>query len=137
MAAVIAHQRTLTLIDHARLTRLADSPSVAGTSALLEDLLLQSELVASPAVPADVVTMYSQVVVADEAKGDRTTYAVCYPADAEPSSGFISVLAPMGSALLGLRVGDIARWNGPGGEPHAVRVAEMLFQPEASGDYTT
>ncbi|RZJ07786.1 MAG: transcription elongation factor GreAB [Haliea sp.] len=137
MAAVLAQERTLTQIDHVRLNRLAKAQPAHPAAALLDELLALSELVPSPAVAPGVVTMYSQVVVADEATGARTKYAVCYPADAQPLAGFISVLAPLGTALLGLRVGDVARWTGPGGEPHAVRIVEMLFQPEASGDYTT
>ena len=136
MAAVLAPERTLTLIDYVRLTRmLTHQPDRnAGT---LDELLAGSDLVASPAVPPTVVTMYSQVLVADEASGARMKIALCYPADADPVAGFISVLAPLGTALLGLRVGDVAHWNGPGNESHTVRVLEMLFQPEASGDYTT
>jgi regulator of nucleoside diphosphate kinase len=137
MAAVFAPERTLTQIDYVRLTRLVtEQPSSRGADTL-DELLALSELVASPAVPPDIVTMYSQVIVADAVTGVHGKIALCYPADAEPAAGFISVLAPLGIALLGLRVGDIARWTGPGGESHATRIVEMLFQPEASGDYTT
>lgn len=137
MSAVLAPERTITQIDHVRLTRLLAGPSPVPGSSTLDELLALSELVASPSVPPDVVTMYSQILVVDPAGGATHKYALCYPADAEPAAGFISVLAPMGTALLGLRVGDVARWRGPDGEPHAVRIVEMLFQPEASGDYTT
>ena len=51
--------------------------------------------------------------------------------------GFISVLSPLGASLLGLRVGDVAQWRTPRGEERMARVVEVLFQPEASGDYTT
>jgi regulator of nucleoside diphosphate kinase len=47
------------------------------------------------------------------------------------------VLSPLGGSLLGLRVGDVAQWHTPRGEERMVRVVEVLFQPEASGDYTT
>lgn len=140
MAAVLAPERTLTQIDYVRLQRLLTalppSSPTAQTDTLAE-LLAVSELVASPAVPPDVVTMYSQFVVADEAGGGRRKLALCYPDDADPAAGFVSVLAPLGTALLGLRVGDVARWTGPQGQRHATRVVEMLFQPEATGDYTT
>ena len=137
MAAVLAPERTLTQIDYIRLTRLLTRQPAARDTGALDELLALSELVASPSVPPDVVTMYSQVLVADEASGARMKIALCYPADADPVAGFISVLAPLGTALLGLRVGDVAHWTGPGSESHVVRVLEMLFQPEASGDYTT
>ncbi|MBA2961810.1 MULTISPECIES: GreA/GreB family elongation factor [Ramlibacter] len=137
MAAVFAPERILTQIDYVRITRLLNAERAAGSADALDELLALSELVASPAVRPDVVTMYSQVVVSDEASSTRRMICLCYPADADPPAGFISVLAPMGTALLGLRIGDVARWTGPGGESHAVRIVEMLFQPEASGDYTS
>jgi regulator of nucleoside diphosphate kinase len=62
---------------------------------------------------------------------------VCYPEDARPSDGFVSVLSPAGSSLLGLRVGDLARWRTPTGDEGTAEVVAILFQPEASGDYTT
>jgi regulator of nucleoside diphosphate kinase len=61
----------------------------------------------------------------------------CYPDDAEPSQGFISVLSPLGASLLGLQAGDVAQWRTPFGEQRTARIVEVLFQPEASGDYTT
>lgn len=137
MAAMLALERILTPLDHIRLTRLASGLAASSAAAALGDLLAVSDLVPSPSVPADVVTMNSQVLVADEASGARAVYTVCYPGDAQPADGAISVLAPLGTALLGLRVGEVARWVGPAGEPHAVRIVDMLFQPEAAGDYTT
>ncbi|TWO68511.1 transcription elongation factor GreAB [Caenimonas sedimenti] len=137
MAAVLAPERTLTQIDYVRLTRLLTEQPASLNAGTLDELLAVSELVASPSVAPDVVTMYSQIVVADETDGARMKIALCYPDHAEPAAGFISVLAPLGTALLGLRVGDVARWAGPGGQLHATRVVEMLFQPEATGDYTT
>jgi hypothetical protein len=60
-------------------------------------------------VRPDVVTMYSQVLLQDTRSGQRNTLTLCYPADAEPAVGFVSVLSPVGSALLGLRVGSTRR----------------------------
>ncbi|MBW7926327.1 MAG: GreA/GreB family elongation factor [Burkholderiaceae bacterium] len=75
--------------------------------------------------------------VEDLASGARHTLVVCYPADAEPAKGYISVLSPVGLALLGLPVGAVARWQAPSGDEKAAKVAAILFQPEASGDYVT
>ena len=85
----------------------------------------------------DVVTMYSQVVLQDTQTGQRNTLTLCYPADAEPAVGFVSVLSPVGSALLGLRVGSVARWSTPAGDEKAAEILALLFQPESSGDYAT
>jgi regulator of nucleoside diphosphate kinase len=129
-------ERTLTQLDYVRLTRLM-SLSEPGMSGPFRELLENSDLVASPAVPATVITMYTQLLAQDVTGGEPYKVTLCYPDDAEPSQGFISVLSPLGGSLLGLRVGDVARWSTPRGEERMVRVVEVLFQPEASGDYTT
>lgn len=125
--------RTITELDHARITSLLHRH--ADRQSLGADLLEQSDLVPSRDVPADVVTMYSQVLVADPATGEQRRWTLCYPPHASAAAGFISVLSPVGMALLGLRPGEVARWHSPGGDG-AARVVEVLFQPEASGDYT-
>jgi regulator of nucleoside diphosphate kinase len=132
-------ERTLTEIDHRRLTRLLSrvksDPRLLPFLEPLDELLSQSDLVEASLVPPDVVTMYSRVLLEDPAGGAPARFTVCYPEDAEPAQGFVSVLSPVGTSLLGLRVGEVARWQSPGGPAHSARVREMLFQPEASGDY--
>jgi regulator of nucleoside diphosphate kinase len=128
-----APERKLTELDFARLNKLV----AAGAPPQLDELLCDAEVVPSRSVPPDVVTMYAKCVVRD-VKAHRTqAFVVCYPPDAEPAGGFISVLSPAGMALIGLPVGALATWSGPGGEPIAVQIEEILFQPEASGDYVT
>ena len=80
--------------------------------------------------------MYSQVLLLDRASNDRSKVTLCYPPDAEPAGGFISVLSPLGWSLLGLRVGQLARWSTPSGSERTAEVLAILFQPEASGDYS-
>lgn len=129
-------ERMLTKIDHVRLTRLAarlDARANPSVQSLLED----SYLVPSPAIPPSVVTMYTQVLLQGEPPAPPFQVTLCYPADADAARGFISVLSPLGASLLGLEAGDTARWRTPLGEERTARVLEVLFQPEASGDYTT
>lgn len=130
--------RVFTQLDHVRLQRLI-SPA-AGVSVeiakALEAVIWDGDVVASPEVPPQVVTMYSQVMVQEEGEPARKL-VLCYPNDAEPSTGFVSVLSPIGRALLGLRVGQVATWPAPDGRERSALVVEMLFQPEMSGDYTT
>lgn len=142
MEASIRDERTLTELDHVRLARLirgaaGNSPATATVDGRIDDLLETAELVSPRAVAADVVTMYSQVELADLATGQRSRLTVCYPADAEPAAGFVSVLSPVGSSLIGRRVGSVARWRTPGGDVRAAEVVALLFQPESTGDYTT
>ena len=122
-------ERTLTELDHARLSHLIDVHRVSHWQ--------QADVVPSRQVAPDVVTLYSLIEVQRPGQAAREKLALCYPADAEPDQGFISVLSPMGMALLGLRLGDTARWHEPTGEPAQATIVAMLFQPESSGDYTT
>ena len=136
MQATAPAERTLTLIDHVRLTRLlVDIESTDALAQAMRDLLDTSDLVAARAVPSTVVTMESQVLLRDAA-GDAPPYelTLCYPGRSVPSSGCVSVLSPVGGALLGRRVGDTASWTGPAGHRGAARILAVLFQPEAHGE---
>lgn len=126
--------RTLTELDHVRLVRMLQR--LAAAPAPMGELLDLAHVVPSRAVEPDVVTMYSQVQLIDAASGARSTLTLCYPHDAEPAAGFVSVLSPVGRALLGLRVGDVAQWATPDGGMQSAEIVALLFQPEASGDYT-
>ncbi len=128
-----AGERLLTEIDHARLNKLHGAQLPPELIETLDSL----DLVSSREIPPDVVTMYSQVIVEDLESHQRQKLTLCYPADAEPHLGFISVLSPVGASLLGQRVGAIARWCTPNGDACAAEILVLLFQPEASGDYTT
>lgn len=125
--------RTLTELDCARLKKLSGGPLPADLAESVEF----ADQVASQDIPADVVTMYSQVEIVDQRAQTRHQLTLCYPADAEPGKGFISVLSPVGASLLGLRVGAMAHWHLPGGQVGSAEVCAIVFQPEASGDYTT
>lgn len=133
MSSLVQGECLLTELDHARLSKLQD----AARGSVLADLLAEADLVPSPSVPADVVTMYSQVLVRDHASDAVRKLTLCYPGDAEPDAGFISVLSPMGAALIGRRVGDRMRSPLPTGQALEMTLEAILFQPEASGDYST
>lgn len=138
---VLTLERTLTELDHVRLLNLlrrdAHGEELPATWQAIEDLLDGCTTVPSREVPPDVVTMYSQVRVRDQSTGEQSTLAPCWPPDAEPQAGFVSVLSPIGSALLGRRVGSMARWASPTGDERVAEIVAILFQPESSGDYTT
>jgi len=132
MHAVVHGERTLTDLDFARLTKLL-SQQLPPT---LADLLASAEVMKSRAVNHDVVTMYSRVEVVDAHTRRRQVLTICYPDDAEPAAGCISVLSPVGISLLGLKTGDIAKWLTPTGEECAAEIAAIQYQPEAAGDYS-
>lgn len=126
-------ERKLTELDFTRLKKF----TAAGAMPQLDDILDEAEVVPPQAIPADVVTMYAQVAIRDLKMQRRQVMVVCYPPDAEPAKGYISVLSPAGMGLIGLAVGALASWTGPAGEESVAQVEEILFQPEATGDYVT
>jgi len=132
-------ERTLTELDHVRIARLIRGVGEVAASPLdhpIDDILDTADLVSSHKVDPDIVTMYSQVELADLATGKPYQLTLCYPSDAKPAAGFVSVLSPVGASLIGRRVGSIARWQSPSGDQGAATVVAVLYQPEASGDFT-
>jgi regulator of nucleoside diphosphate kinase len=78
--------------------------------------------------------MNTQVLVQDPRGGAPYALTICYPEDARPAEGRISVLSPLGGSLLGLQAGATARWRSASGQGGAARILAVLFQPEAHGD---
>jgi regulator of nucleoside diphosphate kinase len=91
-------------------------------------------VVAPQDIPGDVVTMNSRVCLVDIDTEEEEIYTLVYPENADLKLGKVSVLAPIGTAMLGYEVGDIFEWEVPAGK-RKLRVKEILYQPEASGDY--
>ena len=81
--------------------------------------------------PTDVVTMHSAVRVLDVESGDQSDYTLVFPLEADVSARRISVLAPLGTALLGFREGDTIEWMMPGGMRRLC--IERVYQPLAPG----
>jgi regulator of nucleoside diphosphate kinase len=136
VATPVRRLRTVTELDHVRLQKLLErAPDERGEA--LQEALDQAALVRAQEVAQDVVTMYTRVRVQDVARRSEQVFTLCYPQDAEPAEGFVSVLSPVGSALLGARLGERVGFTRPDGGQAELEVIEILFQPEASGDYTT
>ncbi|MCE9786433.1 nucleoside diphosphate kinase regulator [Shewanella chilikensis] len=120
-----------------RLERLLESlPANAfpGHQAL-EAELERAEIRSSKEMPDNVVTMNSEVRFRMSSSNEEFTLRLVYPKDADGSAGKISILAPVGGALLGLAQGDEIEWPGPGGGMVKVRIEEIIYQPERSGDF--
>jgi regulator of nucleoside diphosphate kinase len=103
----------------------------------LEDLeaeLNRAYLLASRDIPRDVITMNSKTVLIDIDSGEEMTYTLVFPRDADVDQGNISILAPIGTAMLGYSVGDTFEWKVPAGL-RRLKVKKILYQPEASGNY--
>ena len=98
----------------------------------LEYELSRGNLVAPHEVPDDVITMNSTVLLRDLDSDEEMTYTLVYPEDADLLQDKISVLAPVGTAILGYRAGDIVDWEVPSGIVR-LQVERIVYQPEAAG----
>ena len=127
---------TISSLDAVRLERILDS---LGTNRSFDSDDLQAELdranIVDPKdIPPDVVTMNSTVTFKVELSDKEFSLTLVYTNDAGDSTKNISILAPVGSALLGLREGDEISWPKPGGGVLLVRILKITYQPERSGD---
>lgn len=109
----------------------------SGDKACLQalDAELKRAVVTKPdEIPQNVITMRSQVILKDLSTGEETIYTLVYPEEADIRENKISVLAPIGTAILGYQAGDIVDWEIPDGIAR-LRVEKVIFQPEASGNF--
>ncbi len=100
----------------------------------LQEELDRAEVVEPRDVPPDVVSMNSTVRFAMES-GEEFNLTLVYPRDSDGSADKVSILAPVGSALLGLSVGEQIEWPKPGGGKMTVKIKEITWQPERAGEY--
>lgn len=131
-------QILITRDDKKRLQRIL--PHLGTEDADREDLVLLAGEIARAVeveaadVPPDVVTLNSTARVRDLETGESREYTVVMPGEANYEAGKISVLAPLGTALLGYRVGDEIEWDVPRGV-RRLRIEAVLFQPEAASHH--
>ncbi len=100
----------------------------------LEDELDKGEVVNSRDIPNNIITMNSKVRLRDISTQKEMICWLVFPDDSNADQGKISILAPIGTALLGYKIGDIIEWKVPAGLTK-LKVEEILYQPEAAGDY--
>lgn len=124
-------------LDAARIDRLLEQPAFASlpVADALNAELDRAQMCAPQDMPSDVVTMNSQVKFRDLTNGEVRTRTLVYPTQMTDSSTQLSVLAPVGAALIGLRIGDTIHWELPGGIATHLEVMELIWQPEAAGEY--
>lgn len=124
-------------LDTERLERLIESLSDMSFPGKdnLEAELARAEIVEPEDVPATVVTMNSTVRFEVDSSSEEFCLTLVYPWNVDASGEKISILAPVGSALLGLSQGDEIEWPKPGGGMLRVRIKEVTYQPERSGEY--
>ena len=129
----------ITNTDQIRLKKLIDKEkefNIGNKEYLinLEQELDRANIVTSQEVPPDVITMNSEVLLKDLDTEEEMVYTLVYPEEADLLNDKISILAPVGTAILGYRIGDVLEWKVPDGVVK-LRVEKLLYQPEASGDF--
>ena len=132
------NSRTMTEFDLRRLDalfeRIRSQVCLPPTLSALEREVAEAVVVKSEEVPATVVTMNSEVEVIDLETDERRSVTLVFPALAGIEAGRVSVLAPLGTALLGSRQGASVAWQTPRGL-RQLHVARVIYQPEAAGRY--
>ncbi|BDH46710.1 regulator of nucleoside diphosphate kinase [Salmonella enterica subsp. enterica serovar Choleraesuis] len=123
-------------LDAERIDMLLEKSAFASlpVARALASELQRAEMVSPEDMPADVVSMNSRVRFRDLSSGNEYERTLVYPANLTDSANQLSVMAPVGAALLGLRVGDSINWELPGGNTH-IEVLELMWQPEAAGEF--
>jgi len=133
-----SNPRTMTEFDLRRLDalfeRIRNQVRPPSTLSLLEREVEQAEVVKSEQVPATVVTMNSEVEVVDVDTEERRSLTLVFPSLAGIEAGRVSVLAPLGTALLGRREGARVAWQTPRGT-RQLQVERVVYQPEAAGRF--
>ena len=128
----------ITAEDRKRLEAILMRPTADRDREDVRELVIELQratVVPAADIPPDVITMNSRARLLDLDQNETLDYTLAYPQDADFSQGRISVIAPIGAALLGYRVGDEIQWAVPGGT-RRLRVEEVLYQPEAAGDFS-
>ena len=132
-----APEIVITEVDFDRLNQLIQSPRYRTTHSTLvaglKQELNRGKIVPAPKVPKGTVTMRSRIRVRDLATDETEVYTLVYPEEADINQGRLSVLAPLGMALLGTRVGQTVEVKVPIGV-RQLEVERILYQPEAAGD---
>ncbi|MGD9643150.1 MAG: GreA/GreB family elongation factor [Elusimicrobiales bacterium] len=129
----------VTKLDYQRLCNYIAAAS-AGAGTGKEELrefaeeLSGRKVVDQMEVDAAVVTMCSRVLVMDIRTKESTTVTLVYPEDADLNVGKLSVLTPMGTAMLGRSVGDVFEWRSSA-RLRRLLIREVCYQPEAAGNY--
>jgi regulator of nucleoside diphosphate kinase len=138
---MLTHQTiVLTQNDYSRLKQLlaALSRQTEGTQGgleTLEEILDLARVVQPEKVPANTVTMNSRVMFEDVRSGEKGTVTIVYPAEADVSTRRISILSPVGAALIGEAQGAEVELPVPHGQTRRIRIVDVLYQPEAEGNF--
>jgi regulator of nucleoside diphosphate kinase len=127
----------ITSLDIQRLRKLLDNPDLMQQKPYLQELereIDQGVIVDSHEIAANTVTMNSTILLVDLDTNEKMILTLVYPEHANVQEGKISILAPVGTAILGCREGETILWEVPDGQ-RSLKIERVLYQPEAAGDF--
>ncbi len=132
-------KRIITQFDMDRLRSMIAGASQYGAKLrdrldVLEKELDRAVILEAKRVPKNVVTMHSRVHLTRIDSGQESIYELVFPSDADIAEGKISILAPIGTALLGQEIGTVVEWSVPSGRIR-MKIEKIIYQPESSGHY--
>lgn len=135
-AETLAPELVVSSLDFDRLDALIAALPLEQQAAgqILATELARARVVEPAELPADRVSMRSTVCFESTHEHHPSRLTLVYPQELGSAPDQISVLAPVGTALLGLKVGDSIEWRLPGGESTRVRILGIDYQPEREGD---
>lgn len=116
-------------------TMLEHQTKLTPTMQHLEDELARADVVEPQDIPANVVTMNAKVLITIAPAKEATEISLVYPHDFRGDKGQVNVVAPIGTAILGLTEGQEIEWPQPDGHIMKVKIEKILYQPEREGDY--
>jgi regulator of nucleoside diphosphate kinase len=128
---------TISSTDLERIESVLDSSSSKRLPALdqLREELDRAKIVEPENMPPGIITMNSSARCVDEKSNKEYHFTLVYPSGANVDQNRVSILSPMGSAMLGLAEGQSIEWELPGGRKLKLRVLAVTYQPEAEGKY--
>jgi len=129
----------ITELDYIRLSKLIGTAKMEKSVELknlevLANEIKRAEKIDSKKITPEFVTMNSVVQVFNKETKKAMTIKIVYPKEADFKKGYVSVFSPLGSALLGYKVGDSVLFEAPKGKV-GITIEKIEYQPEASGDY--
>ena len=135
-----AREICLTELDAVRLESMLDqvrrrAPEERSSVEALEDRVDAARVVHQTSIEPQVVTMNSVVILTDRGSGETAELTLAYPAEANAEQGRVSVLSPVGRALIGACIGEVLRVSVPGQRDKSFEVTAIPYQPEAQGRY--
>lgn len=128
-------QIIITSVDSQRLqSRIKESQTRSESILKLNEEIERAKIVEPQKVPKDVITMHSRVKIHNMDINKSMEVQLVYPEEADMKQQKVSVFAPIGTALLGFRKGDVIEWEVPKGKT-MIKIDDIVYQPEAEGDF--